>query len=377
MAAMGNNRPLSTLLSHALVAFTIEFDNEFEHCVPHRTTNHGSTASGSSPWLVSMVMWLRFLRFVPADGITVRELKRLTRSTDKELRTWLTRLGKWWGYLVIEPGSSDRSSRSFNDWVVRPTPGGQKALETWQSLTGIIEKRWHERFGQDVVESLQDSLNALVEKFDSGLPESLPILGYDLLSHVPDPERLKPPHDEMTGRTVYTLPTLLSKVLLAFAIEFESDSGLSLAISGNVTRTVSKEGVPVRDLARLAGLSKEAVAVSLGRLEEGGFIAIQPASPGSRTKTVRLTTKGQVAQDTYRRLVVEIEQKWQPRFGRHVIDSLRKSLEQLDGDATASGSPLFRGLEPYPDGWRAAVAKPEVLPHYPMVLHRGGFPDGS
>jgi hypothetical protein len=34
---------------------------------------------------------------------------------------------------------------------------------------------------------------------------------------------------------------------------------------------------------------------------------------------------------------------------------------------------LFRGLEPHPDGWRASVRKPNTLPHYPMVLHRGGF----
>ena len=37
----------------------------------------------------------------------------------------------------------------------------------------------------------------------------------------------------------------------------------------------------------------------------------------------------------------------------------------------------MRGLEPYPDGWRAKVRRPEALPHYPMVLHRGGYPDGS
>src|SRR3982074_2762354 len=34
--------------------------------------------------------------------------------------------------------------------------------------------------------------------------------------------------------------------------------------------------------------------------------------------------------------------------------NLRESLERLDGDATAHRSPLFRGLEPYPNGWRAA-----------------------
>jgi hypothetical protein len=92
---------------------------------------------------------------------------------------------------------------------------------------------------------------------------------------------------------------------------------------------------------------------------------------------VRLTSKGRIAQDGYFRLVGDIEQKWHGRLGKDSVDNLRESLERLDGDATARGSPLFRGLEPYPDGWRAAVPKREVLPDYPMVLHRGGFPDGS
>ena len=49
---------------------------------------------------------------------------------------------------------------------------------------------------------------------------------------------------------------------------------------------------------------------------------------------------------------------------------------------------LALGLQPYPDGWRArgpylrqttAVLNDPgaALPHYPMVLHRGGWPDGS
>ena len=47
------------------------------------------------------------------------------------------------------------------------------------------------------------------------------------------------------------------------------------------------------------------------------------------------------------------------------------------GDPAEVPLTLFGVLEPYLDGWRAAVPKPEVLPHFPMVLHRGGFPDGS
>ena len=69
--------PLPTLLSQALVAFTIEFDNEFEHKMPHRTTKH---SSGYGPWLVSMAMYLNCRRFVGDDDVTVGELERLART---------------------------------------------------------------------------------------------------------------------------------------------------------------------------------------------------------------------------------------------------------------------------------------------------------
>jgi hypothetical protein len=94
-------------------------------------------------------------------------------------------------------------------------------------------------------------------------------------------------------------------------------------------------------------------------------------------KAARLTKKGGEAQQGYRRLLGSVEQRWQKRFGEKTIRSLRESLQRLVGEPTAQLSPLFLGLEPYPDGWRASVPKPHTLPHYPMVLHRGGFPDGS
>jgi len=30
-----------------------------------------------------------------------------------------------------------------------------------------------------------------------------------------------------------------------------------------------------------------------------------------------------------------------------------------------------------PEGWRASAPRPEMLPHFSIVLHRGGYPDGS
>lgn len=202
---MTSRLPLSTLLSQALVAFTIEFDNEFEHQMPHRTTNYGSTGgSRQGPWLVSLVMWSNCMQFVGEEGVTVAELQRLARS-----RTNLDGMQRW-GYIVVEPTSSgSRAKRPRPDALIRPTLKGQKAQEVWRPLFGLIEDRWQARFGTDT------------------------------------------------------------------------------------------------------------------------------------------------------------------------IRTLREALECLVGDPAAQTSPLCEGLEPYPDGWRASVRKPAILPHYPMVLHRGGFPDGS
>jgi hypothetical protein len=70
------------------------------------------------------------------------------------------------------------------------------------------------------------------------------------------------------------------------------------------------------------------------------------------------------------------QEKTYCRYDR-TIDGLEESLSRLAGTGMAGNSPLFQGLEPDPNGWRASVRKPDTLPHFPMVLHRGGFPDGS
>ena len=362
---MDGRLPLPTLLSHALVAFTIEFDNEFEHQVPHRTTNHGATPrSHPVPWLVSRVMWSNFMSFVDEDGTTVRDLQRRLEMPSKNMRVWLTRLGEWWGYIVIKPNAT-----------VIPTPGGRRAIETWRTLESLIEKRWRERFGQDAIDRLCEALVTIVSQIKVPLPDSLPILGYGLFS--------KGPEDAQSAladpATINTLPlaSLLSKVLLSFAIAFEQESEVSLAISANLLRLADEDGVEVSDLPRLSGVSKEAIAMALSFLGKRGYAVIQPKSNDGRKRVLMLTPKGRKAQDKYRQLLSAIEERWQARFGKRAIGRLRESLEQLVIGPAEQQSPLFRGLEPYPEGWRASVPKPEVLPDYPMVLHRGGFPDGS
>jgi len=382
------DRPLPTLLSHVLVAFTIEFDNEAEHRMPHRTTDYGVTRHNSTadslhtPWLVSMVMYTNCMRFVGADGVTVRELEEFART-----KTNLNGMERW-GYITVTPVPRDNRPRTpRSNWVIRATPAGQMAREIWQPLAGVIEERWQERFGKDEIEQLRESLSTVAGQIDVALPDCLPILGYGLFSRAPEFERdasksktqneakssgrKRPPHARLP------LTALLSRVLLAFAIDFETDFNVSLAICANVLRLAGEEAIRVRDIPRLAGVSKEAIAVALSFLEKRGYAAVEPESPGSRVKVLALTAKGHRARSTYQELLGSIEERWEKRFSKETILTLRRLLAQLAGESPAQRSSLFRGLEPYPDGWRASIPKPEILPHFPMVLHRGGFPDGS
>jgi DNA-binding MarR family transcriptional regulator len=373
--------PLSALLSQALVAFTIEFDNEAERQMQHRTTRHGLakhvSAEGSlhAPWLVSLVMWSNCMQFLGEDRVTVAELELLART-----KTNLNGMERW-GYVTVEADPADmRPKPPGSAWVIRATAAGRKAQEIWRPLFGAIEKRWRERFDDDEIARLREVLWALIERTGLDLPDCLPILGYGLFSQGPAPKRASAGRSASRGGDAgphLPLSALLSRVLLAFALEFEREAALSLAVSANVVRVLDDKGVRVRDLPRLTGVSKEAIAISLGSLEKGRYIVIEPDPAAARTKRVRLTAKGRAAQEKYGELLGVIENSWRDRFGKETISALRASLERLVGEPTAELSPLFRGLEPYPNGWRASVPKPSTLPHFPMVLHRGGFPDGS
>ena len=370
---MASRLPLSTLLSFALVAFTIEFDNESEHRLPHRTTNYGpSAASITGPWMVSMAMWFNCLRFVPEQGIAVRELERLARTGTN----WDGM--RRWGYIRFEPDPADhRPKPPQSALIVRATSRGRMAQEVLEPLVGIIEERWRERFGGDAITKLRGALAGIASQLESELPDSMPILKYGLVS-----EGLKPSRSGSAPQVPESilhqlpLPALLARVLLAFALEFERESEVSLAICADVLRVVEETGTAVRDLPLPGGISKEAVAMALGFLTKRGYAKVQADAEGGRAKVLLLTPQGMRAREDYRRLLTRIERRWTERFGEKIKDA-KETLGRIAGDGTAENSPLFRGLEPYPEGWRSRVRKPVTLPHYPMVLHRGGYPDGS
>ena len=250
------------------------------------------------------------------------------------------------------------------------TAAGRKAGEIWRPLAAEVEGRWTSRFGPDIVASLREALGAVREQFDPplALPRYLPVVYPTQNGKAEVPVSSGTDRDDGADLSV-----LLSQVLLRFTIDFEDESRISLPISANTLRVLDAAGVRVRDLPPLTGVSKEANSMALGFLERRGCVVLEPDPSGARGQVIRLTGKGLKAQDKYRRLLRETEERWDRQFGSDAVARLRASLEQVLGDDAL----LREGMQPYPDGWRASARTPATLPHYPMVLHRGGYPDGS
>lgn len=368
--------PLSALASQVFVAFTIECDNEFEHQMAHRTTRFGATPGASDgPWLLSMAMWAHCLRHVPDEGIPAVELARRAGLSPSTAEMLLKRMSRWWGYLQIAPDPAAGHARTArSQWLVRPTPAGRRAREIWDPLPELITDRWRTRFGARAVDALDSALRSLVDELDMALPEFMPIttLAGDWNAHLTASHG---PADAPGGEE--SLPASLSRLLVAFALEYERDAELSLVLGANVVRVLDDAGVPVSRLSVLTGLAGMGIENSLAALGRGGYVVVGRDPSGGRARLARLTADGLRARAAYEAGAADLEREWERRCGEAAVHAVRESLEVLVGTGSAPDCPLLAGITPYPDGWRARVAPVLTLPHYPFLAHRGGYPDGS
>jgi hypothetical protein len=390
---------LSESLSALLVAYTIEYDNEFEQHMPNRTATFGpggptfavTTSWGEEvkrTWLTSKAMWANFMRYVPPDGVPLKLLKDLPANLAGQNR---------WGFIwVREPdgtrtGFGGASARPGPDALVQATRAGRWAQGIWRRLDQEVDRRWEERFGADLIGELRSALTVFAEPVAAGMPLYLPVVGFadGMRSRHPDLAELVKLGLPAAPLGDYDLSGLLSAVLLAFTLEYESMAKLPLPISANVLRVIPDDGVRLSDVPLLGGVSMQGAASALGFMERQGYVETGPDPSGRRGRFVWPTERGRRARDGRVRLAARIEVGWEDSFGPGAFDRLRNVLTAVAGHRTKGGDPsLALGLEPYPDGWRsrppylvqtkAILADPAgALPRHPMVLHRGGYPDGS
>ena len=382
---MTDRLPLSALLSQALVAYTIEFDNEFEQRAPHITSvDHGGRGEWPGPWLTSQVMYTNFIRYIRDEGTPVRDIQAMACLAEPAIKSALHHL-EWWRYLTFAPAADEPRAKSrYRDLLVHLTPKGKQARDEWQPLNRVIDKRWRTRFSTETIDDLVGSLRAIAGEVNAELPDYLPVVQFagGLRTKLVFPD--DPPPQKRVPVARLDISGLLSRVLLALALEFESDSDVSLTVSANVLRVIEKRGTPLRDLPARGGVAKEGVTAAVNFLSKNGFVEVG----SDKDKTVRLTAEGIAAQKRYATSLASMEKRWAKAFGKDTIGVLRESLEALDQPGKSGKSRLAEGIDPPKNGWRthkryvqqtdAYLRDPRhSLPHYPFISHRGGYPDGA
>jgi hypothetical protein len=346
--------PLPTLLSHALVAMTIGLDNELEQRKAHTTTlglKRGLPADG--PWLVSWSSWANLLRFVPPEGISLQDLRAYAGVSERHLSGKNPGIIRW-GYVTLSGG------------FVRPTDDLREASETvFPYLPGIVEAKWADKLGAGAISQLREVLGELLSRVDQRLPHYLPQADNLMWT------RWGPPGPRQEAIDDLALVDRLAQVLLLYTLEHESASEVPLTMAANLVRVIDDEGARTVDLVRRSGISKEAMGFLTGWRQRPRL------SVESAPRLLTLTAAGRSAKTEYGTLARTIEQSWATRFPGDVAARLRSALEQVVVDATLTRSPLAQ-LVKAPEGcWRSWVKVPETLPHFPIILHRGGYPDGS
>jgi DNA-binding MarR family transcriptional regulator len=333
-------------LSGAFVAFVIEVDDALEARRP----------AGKGPWLTSVAMWRNCMQWVPAEGITVAELVATAR-TPTDLHGM-----RRWGYVEVEGWARSASGPPPLKAVVRPTGRGARVAAAWDAIPGEVEERWGERYGSPVA-VLRAALVDLAGELDPGLPDTMPIVRHGWATRREDEPARRPGPVAVAD---LGLDSLLARPLTALALEFEASGKLSLALSANLLAALGTEPTPLRELPGATGIQREQVDNVAGYLERAGLAELVPIPGPKRGKALALTERGEKARAASARKLMRLEATWDERHGA-VLKRVRETLEPLN--VTFAEHP--------PGTWRAQAKELALLPRFPLVTHRGGFPDGA
>jgi DNA-binding MarR family transcriptional regulator len=99
----------------------------------------------------------------------------------------------------------------------------------------------------------------------------------------------------------------------------------------NVLRFVRPTGSTSIEIAKLAGVTKQAIAKSIATIEAKGYIKRQPNSEDARSHFVIFTPKGKRLLNTCIAAISKIESVYEAKIGKKTFADLKLALTQLIG----------------------------------------------
>ena len=301
--------PMNALLSQALLT------------VGHEYEKRGAGSAG----LPTLAVWSNVLRPV-GDGIDIRELPAAARLSKRAVRAAVGAAEKH-GWAVQDGG------------VVRLSAAGETARERWPSLDADVDSS----VAGDVARPLRGLVRQLYLEWphyptgygpaDHAITGGVYTAGGGQIdSKVPTHAADSAPvvRNDVEGSSVEGLPVsaLLSQAFVAFAADFEELWIGGLHLAATVLRLLPDEGVAVTDIPMLSRLKGDGKSV----LERHGYVEITRDAGNPKVRLAVPTARGRNTRDEYESTVARVEDRWGPKYGADLVETLRSELESLDID---------------------------------------------
>lgn len=95
---------------------------------------------------------------------------------------------------------------------------------------------------------------------------------------------------------------------------------------------IPPEGIRITDLARRAGMTKQALGEFMDWLEHAGFVASGRAPADGRVRLITRTGQGDAAAADAQRAIDAVERGWREEIGAERYDAMKEVLRQLGRD---------------------------------------------
>lgn len=100
-----------------------------------------------------------------------------------------------------------------------------------------------------------------------------------------------------------------------------------------ILQMIPPQGVRITDLARIAGMTKQALGEFVDWLEQAGFVRSGGDPADGRVRLVTRTDLGDEAADAAGLAIAGVEREWRKEIGAETFDIMKQGLRQLGRDS--------------------------------------------
>ncbi len=102
-----------------------------------------------------------------------------------------------------------------------------------------------------------------------------------------------------------------------------------------ILQMIPPGGIRITDLARTAGMTKQALGEFADWLEQAGFVASARDPADGRVRLLTRTPQGDAAATAAKQAVARVERAWRAELGAAGFDTMKQALRDLGRDSFA------------------------------------------